>query len=45
MSFPLSVPLHLKTLVCDPLRFVDLEVPYAYIQFDDFRMRDAELVR
>ncbi|TFY75685.1 hypothetical protein EWM64_g8327 [Hericium alpestre] len=33
------------TLVTDPMLHVDLYVPDAHIRFDDFRIRDAELVR
>ncbi|KAI0042217.1 hypothetical protein FA95DRAFT_1564557 [Auriscalpium vulgare] len=42
---PLTLPVDVYTLVTDPMRFIDLVVPRAQIQFDDFRMRDAELVR
>ena len=44
LSLPFSMPAHLYTLIHDPLRLIDLSVPHAFIQFDDFRIRDAELV-
>ncbi|THH15748.1 hypothetical protein EW146_g4780 [Bondarzewia mesenterica] len=44
LTLPFSIPHHLYTLVHDPLRYIDLSVPHAFIQFDDFRIRDAELV-
>ncbi|KII94315.1 hypothetical protein PLICRDRAFT_153850 [Plicaturopsis crispa FD-325 SS-3] len=47
-QIPMSIlyfPSDLAKLYFDPLSFVDLHIPRADITFDDFRMRDAELVR
>lgn len=39
-----EIPTFVHNVFNDPLLYVNLHVPKADIQFDDFRVRDAELV-
>lgn len=39
-----EVPTFVYKIFYDPLLYLNLHIPKADIQFDDFRVRDAELV-